>query len=250
MRFKIVIIQSDPLEAKITAERFAAFGCIVLGIGRTAEDAQVLCRTCRPDVLIMDPFLPGMNCDELTRRLEQDLEHPLIKIVISSSKNDAIADQFYNYGGDLFLLTPVDHSYCVDQMKKYLQLRSKQGAPLTEEPVIRGCARKFLLRMKMPMTVHGFVYILDASELLLARPDYFQNLVDGLYTDIGLLHGKTYQTIERCIRNAVEKTFERGDVTFLYEHFGDRVRERTGKPTNGDFLTDLTEMIRYDLTIS
>ena len=69
MRFKIVIVQTDPIEAKITAERFTAFGCIVLAIGKTAEDALVLCRAHRPDVLIVDPFLPGMNCDDLTRRL-------------------------------------------------------------------------------------------------------------------------------------------------------------------------------------
>ncbi len=247
MRFKVIIVQSDPLEAKITSERFSAYGCKILAVGRTAADAMTLCRTCKPDVLIMDPFLPGMNCDEITKRLEWEIDHPLIKIVVSNSKNDTIANSFYNNGGDLFLLTPVDYAYCVTQMKKYLQLRLHQGDPITAEPLIRGCARKILLRMQMPMTIHGFVYLLDATEILLYKPDLLQNLILGLYTEIGLIHQKPYGNIERCIRTAVEKAFEYGDISYIYEHFGHKVREKTGKPTNGDFISILAEMVRNDL---
>lgn len=247
MQIKLVIIQSDSLEARVTAERFTAYGCKVLAIGSTGEQALSLCRELKPDALVMEPFLPGLNCDEITEQLEQKHDLPLVKVVLSSCKNDAIANRFFNSGGDLFFLTPVDYSYCVRQVTKFLRLRRHESEPVSEEVQIRGCTKKILIRMRMPMTIHGFVYVLDAVEYTVQDQSLLHNLVYGLYPSIGKVHHKPFRNVERCIRTAVEQTFERGDMEYLFPRFGHAIRERTGKPTNGDFISILTELVREDL---
>ena len=247
MRFKVVIIHSDAESANVAADRFTAYGCNAIAIGHSAEDAFVLCRSCQPDVLVMEPYMGGIPCDEVTAKLERDIRRPLIKIVLSPGLNPSIANRFYNCGGDLFLRAPYDFGHCVDQMKKYLILRGRQGTAIYPEPLIRGCARKILLRMRMPMTIHGFVYLLDAAELVYHNPDLLKNLVYGLYTEIGVLRQTPYANIERCIRTCIEKAFELGDLEFIYQHFGHKVRTKTGKPTNGDFISILVKMVQEDL---
>ncbi len=249
MHFKLVIIQSDPLEAKITSERFTAYGCEVLATGGSGADALELTRTLRPDALVMEPFLPGRNCDDITEQLERELDFPLIKLTFTDSKNDTMANRFYNCGGDLFLVAPIDYAYCVTQMEKYMRLRRHQGDPIGKDALLRGCAKKHLMRMQMPMTIHGFAYLLDAVELAARDDTLLQNLVYGLYPSIGAIHGKPANNIERCIRTAVEQAFARGDMDLLFSHFGHTIREKTGKPANGDFISILTQMVRDELQL-
>lgn len=249
MRFNVIIIHPDTRMSKIIAERLTAYGCKIRAIGQTAEEAYVLCRTCPAEVLFMAAELPDANCDAVTARLEREITHPLIKIAHTDIDNHTLSDRFYNYGGDLFLHGPADYAYCVEVMHRFYRLRCRQGTPLNPNPLIRGCTRKHLIRMEMPTNVRGFVYLLDAVELLAQDPSLQHNLVQGLYADIGILHQAPYTNIERCIRTAVEKAFELGDINYIYRHFGTRVQEKTGKTKNGDFIEILAQIVLEDLRL-
>ena len=56
--------------------------------------------------------------------------------------------------------------------------------------------------------------------------------------------------MERAIRHAVEVAWQRGDVEVLNNIFGYTVKSTKGKPTNGEFISMLTERVRLDLKIS
>ena len=229
------------------AERLEAYGCIVRAVGETAKDAYVFCQSYEADAIVMAAELPDSDCITVTTALEREITHPLLKIVISDAENSTLAEHFFNYGGDLFLSSPIDYGHCIDEMWRYYRLRQRQGTPLGPTPLVRGCARKHLMRMRMPSHVHGLVYLLDAIELVHRDPAILKTLVYGLYTDVGTLHQEPYENIERCIRSAVEKTFERGNVNYIYQHFGEKVGVQSGKTTNGDFIEILFTMVQNDL---
>lgn len=247
MRFDILIIQSDPLEAAVTAERFHAYGCNIAGIGHSGEDALAMARQLRPDVLVMDAFLPGYNCEEITEILEQNPKFPLVKLALSCCKNDLMADRFLNSGGDLFLMTPLDYSFCMKRIEKFYRLRSNQSTSILPDVQVRGCAKKMLMRMQMPMTIHGFVYTLDAVELIIQNPALLHDIVHGLYASIGRIRAQRCSNIERCIRTAVEKTFELGDMDFLFPLYSHVIKPLSGKPTNGDFISILAALVAAEL---
>jgi two-component system response regulator (stage 0 sporulation protein A) len=247
VQFKLVIIQSASEDLHITTQRFHAFGCEVLGTGRSGGDALELVRRLKPNALIMDAFLPGMNCDEIAEILEHEINFPLIKLAIADQRSDRLANRFFDNGGDLFRIAPLDFAFCIRQMEKCLQLRQNKNAPTTPECRIRNCTKKMLMQVQMPMTLSGFIYIIDGIELLINDRSLLLNLVDGLYPAIGRLHHKPSSNIERCIRTAIEKAFEFGDVDFLFKHFGHAVNPKTGKPANGRFLSILAELVRQDL---
>lgn len=247
MRFKIIIIQSSPRELDITKERFGAYGCDVIGTGSSGADALALVQSLHPNAVIMDPYLPTLNCDEVTELLEQEIDYPLIKVVISEQKNDAMADRFFDSGGDLFQIAPIDVPFCLRRMEKHLQMRVHQDAPEDPDLHIRNTIRKMLIHMHMPMTINGFFYTIDAVELALQQPRMLTSLVADLYPAVGEKHQTAPSNIERCIRTAVEQTFEKGELNTLYPNFTHVIRSKTGKPTNGDFIAVTTQLVRTQL---
>lgn len=233
--------------SEIISERLEAYGCIIRAVGETAKEAYTLCQRHEADAIVMAAELPDGDCIPVTAVLERELSPLLLKVVISDTENSTLADHFYNQGGDLFLSGPIDYGHCIDEMWRYYRLRQRQGTPLGPTPLVRGCTRKHLMQMKMPSHVHGLVYLMDAIELVHRDPTLLKNLVYGLYTDIGTLHQEPYKNIERCIRSAVEKTFERGNVNYIYQNFGEKVGVQSGKTTNGDFIEILFAMVQNDL---
>ena len=247
MHFKLVIVQSSERELHRSAVLFEAFGCDVVALGRSGSDALHLGRMYRPDVLIMDAFLAEYNCEEIAEQLEQTVAKPMVKIALSEERNDRMAESFLNNGGDLFLMLPLDYAYTVRRMEKYFAARERQLAMSGARSVVRNCTRKFQMRMKMPISINGFVYLQDAMELVMEQPEAARNVTAMLYPAIAALHRVPPACVERCIRTAIEQTFERGDMDFLYPHFGHAVRANTGKPTNSEFIAILAEMVRENL---
>lgn len=251
VNIKLVIIQSDPFEADATARSFNSLGCTVVGIGTSGKEAVELVCSLKPDVLVMEPFLPALNCDDIAALLEQKCSFPLVKLVLSTCKNDLMAERFLNSGGDLFLLTPVDFKFCLSKLEKYLKVRQRHAASKEavcgDAGIIHRCTQKYQTRMKMSMTINGFLYLQDAVELALSNRGMLQAITTRLYPMIAQRHQVSPSCVELNIRTAIELTFERGDLAFLYEYFGSSVREASGKPTNSEFIAGLTELVRNDL---
>lgn len=247
VHLNVVILQSSPRDVAITTERFSAYGCKVVGTGTSGAEAIDLVRRQRPNVIIMDPYLPTFNCDEITELLEQEFDYPLIKMVISEQKNEAIADRFFTNGGDIFQITPIDIPFCMGRIEQHIRMRLHQEKAEEPDLRIRNTIRKLLIQMQMPMTINGFFYTIDAVEMAVNQPTLLKRLVSDLYPAVGKKHETAPSNIERCIRTAVEQTFERGELNALYPTFAHVIRSKTGKPANGDFIAVLSHLVRAQL---
>ncbi len=246
MRFKVVIISTDRNEAEETARCFYAYGCTIAAIGSTGRDALELVREHRPDVLITDPFLPFYNCDELAEFLEQETPQ-MVKIALSDEKNDRMAEQFLENGGDFFLVQPLDYSYCLKRIEKYHLLRTKQSAFPLDETKERKIIRRLQMEMKMPIAVNGFLYVQEAAELVVKDPRLTKRMIASLYPMVGMRFRVKADCVERCIRTAIENTFESGDLDFLHRHFAPAFQSKNGRPSNKEFIGRLAELVRLEL---
>ncbi len=244
---KLVIAFSEPIEAEAIAQVFMAHGCTIAAIGTTGTEALSLCCDLQPDCLITEPFLPYLNCDEIAGILEQKCTHPLIKLVLSPEKNDTMAQRFMAAGGDLYLRAPFDPAFTVRRMEFFLNQRQGNPAPEAESQAVIYITASLLEQMKMPAGLQGFQYIQDAIERINEDPDLKQKLVSELYPAIARLRQTTAGGVERCIRNAITQTFERGNTALLLKQFSHVIKPATGRPTNGEFLATLFELVKGTL---
>ncbi len=77
----------------------------------------------RPDLLILDIMMPGMNGYEVCQKLKANSSTQNVKIVaISGDHNPAVRDRILNAGADLFFAKPLDIVVFREQCFNLLQL--------------------------------------------------------------------------------------------------------------------------------
>ena len=244
MAFSIVIIQADREEAERDARRFEAYGCKVCAIGADGRDALELAREYHPDVLITEPFLPYFNCDEISDQLRGEEFSRMIRISISDERNGCIADQFLSRGGDLFLVRPLDYAYCIKRMEQFQKMRNKQARYQLNDSIERAAVRRLQLNLRMPISITGFLHLQEAILITVTDPQALRKITTDLYPRIAAQFQTSPKNVERCIRNAIEATFERGDIAMLQTHFAHFLNNENAKPSNKEFIGYLAEMAK------
>lgn len=82
---RILLIEDSPTESAVMTQLLERNGHVVITSG-SAEDGIEACRRERPDLVLMDVVLPGMNGFQATRALSRDAETKAIPVLIVSTK--------------------------------------------------------------------------------------------------------------------------------------------------------------------
>ena len=83
---RILLIEDSPTEAAVMTQLLERNGHQV-STSVNAEDGIAVCRRDKPDLVLMDVVLPGMNGFQATRALTRDTETSHIPVLIVSTKN-------------------------------------------------------------------------------------------------------------------------------------------------------------------
>jgi diguanylate cyclase (GGDEF)-like protein len=105
--YQVLIVDDDRQQAMFCAGVLKRKGMQVVS-ALSAEEALVALTTMRPDLVLMDLYLPGLNGMELTAILRQRSDSLLLPIVFLSGEQDA-QKRFdaLNIGGDDYLTKPI-----------------------------------------------------------------------------------------------------------------------------------------------
>ena len=105
---RILLIEDSPTEAAVMTQLLERNGHHVTTSG-SAEDGIATCRRDKPDLVLMDVVLPGMNGFQATRALSRDAETSHIPVLIVSTKN-LETDRVWGLrqGAREYLVKPVD----------------------------------------------------------------------------------------------------------------------------------------------
>lgn len=100
---------------------------------------------------------------------------------------------------------------------------------------------KTLKRMGFSASLQGYRYLLYAILLAIQCPEMLHQITTFLYPTIARKFNVSVSSVERCIRNAIEIAWLRGDIDFNNELFQYSVNAEKGKPTNAEFISVITE---------
>jgi twitching motility two-component system response regulator PilH len=82
---RILLIEDSPTEAAVMVQLLERNGHQVT-TAASAEDGIASCKRDKPDLVLMDIILPGMNGFQATRALTRDAETSHIPVIIVSTK--------------------------------------------------------------------------------------------------------------------------------------------------------------------
>lgn len=104
--------------------------------------------------------------------------------------------------------------------------------------------RQILLDLGAPDHLMGHEYVVYAVQLMVEDGMYIHNISFGLYPQVAAKFDTTASRVERAMRNLIDVTWSRGDWEVLHSYFGNTIHEDRGKPTNSEFLTRMTNVVR------
>ena len=92
--------------------------------------------------------------------------------------------------------------------------------------------------------------MVEALLMCLEDRMYINNITFGLYPQIAAKFDTTAARVERALRHLIEVTWERSDMDALRKYFGNTIRVDKGKPTNGEFIARITNVVHQQLKTS
>jgi len=119
MRFKILVVDDEPIlrESREVALKVSGYEVIS---ARTGEEGLEQFRKENPDLILLDHWLPGINGDEVLRRIKE--EDPEIPIIIMTAQGSIeMAVNLMKMGAFDFLVKPFELDQVEDLIKKGLE---------------------------------------------------------------------------------------------------------------------------------
>ena len=132
-----------------------------------------------------------------------------------------------------------------EQAKQALRQLMTSSKPMGQDPEY--LVRRILLEMGIPDHLVGHPYVVEAVLMVVENRYYINNITFGLYPQIAAKFDTTASRVERGIRHLIEVTWTRGDMDILCGFFGNTVSPDRGKPTNGEFIARLSNIVREQL---
>ena len=135
-----------------------------------------------------------------------------------------------------------DRARVREEVRRMLETR-KASRNIDPEYLIR----KLLLELGAPDHLSGHPIVIQAVLLVLRDRTYINSITLSLYPHLALMFDSTPPRVERAIRHLIEVTWTRGDLAVLNRYFGNSVSASRGKPTNGEFIARMTNIVRQEL---
>jgi two-component system response regulator (stage 0 sporulation protein A) len=245
---KILVIAPPTEFCRTAVERlqkepgFLVLGYIELSTGTTETN-----RAGDADLLILDADSASPNGIAVLEELRKMYPKKPQIIVVSENGDDEVVRRANSLGADYYLVKPFPVDLLVRRIWQISELAAAVDGrcALGEDRIVRKAAEYFQ-RIGMPGHLKGYSYLIEAMVLVVNDHSLASQVTKKLYPQIAERFQTNAVRVERAIRNAIEITWERGDIDQLTQLFS-FVDEERGKPTNSAFIASMADIIKLDL---
>ncbi|MCK8516633.1 response regulator [Methylonatrum kenyense] len=117
---RVLIVDDSPTETHVFRSMLERHDFTVLVAG-SGEEGLRIAREVRPDLILMDIVMPGMNGFQATRKLSRDAATSAIPVIIISTK-DQETDRIWGMrqGAREYLIKPVSEEQLLDKVRSVM----------------------------------------------------------------------------------------------------------------------------------
>lgn len=244
---KIRIVLTDTNEdardmLRIALEETGRF--VVTGSTGDGEDALRLIEDTKPDMVLLDLILPGLDGMGILRRLN-GRNRPVIVTMAAMAYQDTIVEAG-NLGAVMYISKPYHQGALIENLLSLAEAGG--GRPHT--PGLEELVTSIIHEVGVPAHIKGYQYVREAIMITVENMDVINSVTKVLYPEVAKRYHTTPSRVERAIRHAIEVAWDRGDLETLQKFFGYTVSNAKGKPTNSEFIAMISDQIRLKLKIS
>ena len=199
----------------------------------------------KPQFVIMDIVLPGLDGLSLLRKVMQENHLPKV-IVLSQWMRSDIVYAAFSQGAIYYLGKPCDMDALAEQMRESVR-RVRLAAPWSDIEAER-ITVETLYQLGVSPACAGMALARDMVLMAAKEPDTLRAVAERIYSPF-LRDGKdSIKRIERSLRYVIETAWNNADAAeYQAKLFGNTVRSRCGRPSNGTFLAVVSEHVRMEM---
>jgi two-component system alkaline phosphatase synthesis response regulator PhoP len=188
----ILIVDDEPKITRLVADYLEAAGFGVATAG-TGDEALMRARTERPDLVVLDLGLPGLDGLDVTRALRRDGELPIIMLTARDDETDRVIG--LELGADDYVTKPFSPRELVARIRAVLR---RHAGPAQSETLRAGDLALDVPRMRV--TRDDEAIELTATEFsLLAAMARHPGRVFTRSQLLDAIHGVAFDSFERAI---------------------------------------------------
>ena len=206
-------------------------------------------RACRPDILVMDVIMPrkdGFMALEEMSQMDEALR-PKVIVLTGLARDDFIM-RAISLGASYYMVKPFDLHLLYSRI---LEVAGNHAAPLpaaAETPVqpetVDEHITNLFLTLGIPAHIKGYQYLREAVHMVIDNRDVINRITKELYPGIAGRFDTSASKVERAMRHAIEVAWSRGRLDAVNKMYGCKVFDAMDKPTNGEFISCVSEKIR------
>ncbi len=209
----------------------------------------------KPDVVLMDMFMPNLDSLAVMERLGADGKEKPITMIMSSCDNAQLEKEALSSGASYYLIKPFDIEMLADRIAKL----SNRDSDLTvihsfgnnsKNTDLELMITEIIHQIGVPAHIKGYHYLREAITLAVNNADIINSVTKQLYPTVAKKYQTTSSRVERAIRHAIEVAWDRGDIDVLNSYFGYTIHNERGKPTNSEFIAMIADKLRLRLKVS
>ena len=230
-------------------DRFNVVGCAFDGI----EGLKILNKH-RVDVALLDIVLPGLDGIRILEEFKdvRGPERPKF-IMFTAVSAESFTKRAMELGANYFVLKPFDLSLLVNRI---IQIHESSSGRPFESSIVKvddfymntkpdnspsAFAMSMLHKIGMPSNLKGSTYLKQAIIMGIENRDLLESMTKALYPAIAKKYNTNSACVERAIRHAIGKTWERGDSSGFFRNMGYSYPEDS-KPTNSALIAYITDL--------
>ena len=246
---RVLIAEDNAIQRGLLVDALNGHSDIeVVGSATNGLETYDMINRLHPQVVVLDMVLPRLDGFGLLEKLQQlpAGERPAVIAATSLGRDDFIT-RAMELNVTYYMVKPIDMSFLIRQVLSCVRrdVPVMPAPPPPEEPEdLERLVTAMLMQIGVPAHLSGYKFIRTALIAVIDRPELFSSLTRVLYPEIASQFGTTASCVERAIRHAISLTWDRGGSENYRRLLGRQASTIGDKPTNSEFLAQVSEGIR------
>lgn len=245
-KITLLLVEDDPLACGKMAAALtsAANNFAIVGVTNSSTRAMQCIREFSPDVVVLG-IRAGERSDGLNFLNElKGADLPLPYILVIADSRDENAYRLARQSGADFIMNSDAEDFSAQSVAEFLKVaravicarrsadakEEHASAEEIEEKRIQRRISSELDKLGISSKCIGYRYLIEAIGIIMDQP------VQHVCRMIGMQHGKTENSVERAMQNAINRAWTSTDSEELAANYTARIKSSKGIPTITEFI--------------
>lgn len=209
----------------------------LVGISPNGEDVLNDLPLLKPDFLIMEVLLSGIDGFEVLEKVKEKMKDEMPKVIfVTNLSHSGFVTKAMNEGVSYFMVKPVKPEVLEERMFDLLSEEKPNSGALKFNKQLDEKISNIFISIGIPAHIKGYQFLREAVKLAVEKPEIIGSITKQLYPTIAERFETSSSKVERGMRHAIEVAWNRGKIENINSLFGLKIYNSNEKPTNGELI--------------